>query len=46
MYYYRPYARNTMKRPQQPVAEYAAETVWGAAARAHRINGGYFKDGV
>ncbi len=35
-----------MKRPQQPVAEYTAETVWGAAARAHRINGGYFKDGV
>jgi hypothetical protein len=46
MFYYRPYARNTVKRPQQPVAEYTAETVWGAAALAQRVNGGYFKDGV
>jgi hypothetical protein len=44
MFYYRPYARSTMKRPQQPIVEYTAETVWGAAALAHRVNGGYLKD--
>ena len=30
----------------QPAVVYSADTIWGAAAYAHRINGGYFKDGV
>lgn len=48
MYYYRPYARKTtaVKRTTQPITEYTVETVWGAAAHAHRINGGYFKTPV
>jgi hypothetical protein len=43
--HYRPsYAR----RPQamktaQPEVSYSVETVWGAAAYAHRVNAGYFK---
>lgn len=45
MYYYRPYARKatTVKRTAQPTTQYTVDTVWGAAAHAHRINGGYFK---
>ncbi len=42
----RRYARGRYTRPAQPVISYSVDTVWGAAARAHRINNGYFKDGV
>lgn len=38
--------RGRKSRPVAEVTEYTVETVWGAAAYAHRINGGYFKDGV
>jgi hypothetical protein len=43
--YYRPgFARRTRAvKTAQPAVSYSAETVWGAAAHAHRINGGYFK---
>ena len=43
--FYRPsYARKARTvKTAQPAVSYSAETVWGAAAHAHRINGGYFK---
>jgi hypothetical protein len=43
--YYRPsYTRKAQAvKTAQPAVSYSAETVWGAAAYAHRINGGYFK---
>jgi len=43
--YYRPsYARKAQAvKTAQPAVSYSAETVWGAAAYAHRINDGYFK---
>jgi hypothetical protein len=43
--YYRPsYAcKARAVKTAQPAVSYSAETVWGAAAYAHRINGGYFK---
>jgi hypothetical protein len=43
--FYRPsYARKAQAvKTAQPAVSYSAETVWGAAAYAHRINGGYFK---
>ena len=43
--YYRPsYARKARTaKTAQPAVSYSAETVWGAAAHAHRTNGGYFK---
>jgi hypothetical protein len=45
--YYRPsYARKGAVKTAQPAVVYSADTIWGAAAYAHRINGGYFKDGV
>lgn len=45
MFYYRPYARrsNTVKTPKVEAVAYTADLVWGAAAHAHRVNGGYFK---
>lgn len=54
MRYYRPSGYNVQSqinrarkpRPAAEVVEYTVDTVWGAAAYAHRINGGYFKDGV
>lgn len=42
----RRYARGRYFRPAQPPEVYSVSTVWGAAAYAHRINNGYFKDGV
>jgi hypothetical protein len=36
---------NRARKPAE-VIEYTVDTVWGAAAYANRINGGYFKDGV
>lgn len=46
--YYRPgYARKSRAvKTAQPAVAYSVDTVWGAAAYAHRINDGYFKDGV
>jgi len=46
--YYRPsYARKARAvKTAQPAVAYSVDTVWGAAAYAHRINDGYFKDGV
>ena len=46
--YYRPsYARKAQAvKTAQPAVAYSVDTVWGAAAYAHRINDGYFKDGV
>ena len=46
--YYRPsYARKARAvKSAQPAVTYSVDTVWGAAAYAHRINGGYFKDGA
>jgi hypothetical protein len=43
--YYRPsYTRKAQAvKTAQPAVSYSAETVWGAAAYAHRINDGYFK---
>jgi len=40
--FYRPsYARKHQAvKTAQPAVSYSAETVWGAAAYAHRINGG------
>lgn len=54
MRYYRPSSYNIQSqinrarkpRPAAEVIEYTVDTVWGAAAYANRINGGYFKDGV
>ena len=51
MRYYRPTSyniRSQVNRARKPVEviEYTVDTVWGAAAYANRINGGYFKDGV
>jgi len=45
MYYYRPYVRktSTVKNTKTETVSYTAEVVWGAAAHAHRVNGGYFK---
>jgi hypothetical protein len=45
---YRSYFRYVSPKPRtkQPTETYTVEQVWGAAAYANRINGGYCKDGV
>lgn len=37
---------NRGRRSAQPVVAYSLDTVWGAAAYANRVNGGYFKHPV
>lgn len=48
MYYYRSYAHKgtAVKRTKADAVNYTVDVVWGAAAHAHRINGGYFKTPV
>jgi hypothetical protein len=40
-----PNTRTYRNKPKQPVLNFTADTVWGAACAAQRINGEYIKDG-